>query len=364
MKKALTIAPNNTPAVASQAWPTQRQIRELAENLDDYVEYQDRLCAAAAYLRKMDAARIPEEDFANVKRTIERYSKCDYKERIKELNDKWKKINPRHWYAEDDDEQLNVAAVSRLLANFMGSFPTSNIPNPKVFTRQLLEDVIDLDPRFPEVESACRKLRKSQKFMPSIAEVVDAIGVEQGEWGKRSVVLNCLGGDEKVAIDLLATALKKREAARIEAAKREAEWREAEQKRLAEISAARTAPICVGDRVRCKPGRSIDLNCQHATVTGVVPREDGVNLYTMTFDRSGYFMDTGEYLERLAAREASRPLPDFRVGELVYHSEYGPCAVAAVKGWAVAVTCKSRSPLDAEDGLQVVSALELRRTCG
>ena len=115
-----------------------------------YAEYWDELCAAAALLRKMDAARIPEKDFENAKRTIERYSKRDYKERIKELNDKWEKLNPRHWYAEDDDEQLNVAAVSSLLANFMGSFPTSNIPNPKVFTRQLLEDVMDLDPSFPE----------------------------------------------------------------------------------------------------------------------------------------------------------------------------------------------------------------------
>ena len=194
MTKDITIPPNKLPAVASEAWPTQRQIRELAEELDDLSEYSDALCRAAAFLRKMDAAHIPEEDFGNIKRTIERYAKLGYKKRIKELNDKWHKVNPRHWYAEDDDEQLNVAAVSSLLANLMGSFPTSNIPNPNVFTRQLLEDVIDLDPCFPEVESACRKLRKSQKFMPSIAEVVEAIEVEQGEWGRSAVFMSWRDG--------------------------------------------------------------------------------------------------------------------------------------------------------------------------
>ena len=187
MTKDITIPPNKLPAVASEAWPTQRQIRELAEELDDLPEYWDELCDAAELLQKMDAARIPEKDFQTAKRTIERYAKRDYKERIKELSDKWHKVNPRHWYAEDDGEQLNVAAVSSLLANFMGSFPASNIPNPKVFTRQLLEDVIDLDPCFPAVESACRGLRQSQKFMPAICEVVEAIEAEKEAWDRRRV---------------------------------------------------------------------------------------------------------------------------------------------------------------------------------
>ena len=145
-------------------------IREIAEDLDFYAEYWDELCGAVALLRKINAARIPEKDFENAKHTIERYAKRDYKEHIKELRGRWDKLNPRQWYAEDDDEQLNVAAVSGLLANFMGSFPTSNIPNPRVFTRQLLEDVIDLAPRFPNWNwhagscgsrrSSCRRLAR------------------------------------------------------------------------------------------------------------------------------------------------------------------------------------------------------------
>ena len=67
--------------------------------------------------------------------------------------------------------------------------------------------------------------------MPSITEVVEAIEIEQEEWGNRLSALYCLA-DEPVAIELLANAVKEREAARIEAEKREAEWREAEQKRL------------------------------------------------------------------------------------------------------------------------------------
>ena len=42
--------------------------------------------------------------------------------------------------------------------------------------RALMDDVMALDPSFVEMESTCRELRKTNKFMPTISEVIEDTG--------------------------------------------------------------------------------------------------------------------------------------------------------------------------------------------
>ena len=72
-----------------------------------------------------------------------------------------------------------------MLAIFMGSFPTSNIKQPQIFTMQLLDDVMEREPSYAVLECTCRELRRTQKFMPSIAEFVAALDKQEEEWGAR-----------------------------------------------------------------------------------------------------------------------------------------------------------------------------------
>ena len=53
-----------------------------------------------------------------------------------------------------------------MITILMGTFPTSKIPEPEIFVRALMDDVMALDPSFVEMESTCRELRKTKKFMP------------------------------------------------------------------------------------------------------------------------------------------------------------------------------------------------------
>ena len=76
-----------------------------------------------------------------------------------------------------------------MIAILMGSFPTSKIPEPEIFVRVLMDDVMALDPSFVEMESTCRELRKTKKFMPSVSEVIEELEEQKKLWDRRSDVV-------------------------------------------------------------------------------------------------------------------------------------------------------------------------------
>ena len=76
-----------------------------------------------------------------------------------------------------------------MIAVLMGSFPTSKIPEPEIFVRVLMDDVMALDPSFVEMEATCRHLRKTKKFMPSVSEVIETLEEQKKLWDRRSDVV-------------------------------------------------------------------------------------------------------------------------------------------------------------------------------
>ena len=76
-----------------------------------------------------------------------------------------------------------------MITVLMGSFPTAKIPEPEIFVRVLMDDVMALDPSFVEMESTCRELRKTKKFMPSISEVIEELEKQKKLWDRRSEVV-------------------------------------------------------------------------------------------------------------------------------------------------------------------------------
>ena len=79
--------------------------------------------------------------------------------------------------------------VAKMITILMGCFPTSKIPEPEIFVRALMDDVMALDPSFVEMESTCRELRKTNKFMPTISEVIEKLEEQQELWVRRSDVM-------------------------------------------------------------------------------------------------------------------------------------------------------------------------------
>jgi hypothetical protein len=128
----------------------------------------------------------------------------------------------------------------------MGSFPTSNIKQPQIFTMQLLDDVMEREPSYAVLESTCRELRRTQKFMPSIAEFVAELDKQEEEWGAR-------GGAHWWALNTynkLVAGIPAAEAQlTAEQAEREKQRQAAEEKKRADDE-LRAQPLAFGARVR------------------------------------------------------------------------------------------------------------------
>lgn len=270
------------------AWPTQQDVTDLAWVLDrlypKYQEVLDLLEKLATATSDWSRRQITQQ----AQKVIEYFENSGYKNRVKNgrLQKLWDECRPDSWY--NDDAGPVYSEVARMITVLMGSFPTSKIPEPEIFVRVLLDDVMALEPSFVELESTCRHLRQTQKFMPSISEVVGTLKEQQNLWCRRGRVVEFA---EENYIDLCA------EIARAKAAE--------------DRKAAKSQPIVAGDRVH-------NWRAGAGTVTALVPLDDGVMHYRVRFDASTERNVPGaKYLERLVAGDegfepAAAPMVEHR----------------------------------------------------
>lgn len=174
------------PALAAP-WPTQQRVADLAWELDRiYPDYQlmqelaERLETATE-----EWARKPL--IKEAQKLIERFEMTGARNGIKagRLEKLWDACSPEDWWPEDSDTPA-YGQVAKMITVLMGSFPTAKIPEPEIFVPTLLDDVMALAPRFVELESTCRHLRKTKRFMPSISEVIETLEEQQELWNRRA----------------------------------------------------------------------------------------------------------------------------------------------------------------------------------
>lgn len=96
--------------------------------------------------------------------------------------------------------------VGLCLGSLMAAYPNLGKGELEVYARLLLEDVIDAKPSLLVLERACRAVRRTTRFLPSIAEVLAAIRSEQE--GERRIErrLASFDGDVERAQQLIARA--------------------------------------------------------------------------------------------------------------------------------------------------------------
>jgi hypothetical protein len=283
---------------------------------DDYRKEAEWLVECYEDLIRMDKGiypHCPAERLKEARESLIDEDDDDYDERLVSVCAKLEaEFNPEDAY--DDDAEITRARVSKHIALLVGSFPNANPTDPKTYSKMLVEEVVAASPRVPVLESACRKIRRTCKFLPTISELLDAIEEEQKFWRRYWQALDCC--------DSLAEVLRRKVSA-------ETERREAEQKRRDEISAARVAPICVGDRVRHLRSTVSFLSDCLGTVEEIITNPSGDDRVRVYFDERGYYKPPIRYLERLAAceeteqehaRRRAKKQP-ITVGDRVRHKE-------------------------------------------
>jgi hypothetical protein len=253
MSKDLKIVASNVPATSFSIWPSPKKVQRLAGRLDGVVDADKGMIAAQKELarRPLDAASLE-----RAKKEADYYAQHVRSEvTSSELKKLKKECEPDGWWEGDEDDEdggVRQSEVAKMVAKLVGSWPTSNIPEPAVFVRALIEDVMALDPTFVAFESACRKLRRELKFMPSIAEVVAEIERQESAWHDRTYALFFIGQSyanlvKQIAESETAVAAEEERRKRLLAA---AEEKRERQRKYAE---AKAAPLVVGDRVRTNP---------------------------------------------------------------------------------------------------------------
>ena len=93
----------------------------------------------------------------------------------------------------DGDPLRATGDATKRLVLLTGCFPTSNVPDPAIFSRMLVEEVVAAGHGTLALESACRKLRREQRFMPSISEVLAVLAREHTTWTKRLGAIDNIG---------------------------------------------------------------------------------------------------------------------------------------------------------------------------
>jgi hypothetical protein len=199
MNKLVAVHPKQ-PAT-QKPWPTQGEINALANRLDSIVRFGKRFDSITKHNVR--------EKLGELQRHIDDFERGGGKRTMIEYAQGQNSLEPEPDEWRDEEWRVQRSAVSKMLAFLVGSFPTSNLPDARVFTIVMLDDVMALEPSFAELECACRKLRQSQKFMPSISEIVAEVKDQKKAWDRRFSALDCIEDSYNNAIALRDAELKR-----------------------------------------------------------------------------------------------------------------------------------------------------------
>jgi hypothetical protein len=79
-------------------------------------------------------------------------------------------------------EELRILArpatkleIAKQLAVLVMCYPNAGTADGEVYGRMLIEDVAAMQPSIGDVEGACREVRRTSRFCPTIAEVLEAL---------------------------------------------------------------------------------------------------------------------------------------------------------------------------------------------
>ncbi|MGY2982659.1 hypothetical protein [Bradyrhizobium sp. USDA 4508] len=227
---SLPVASGGLPAEARQ------QLKFLAQQLDHLVLLGDNMLDASNDL----AERVNETTLKHAKHALKAYTGSNARAAL--LNGSLEQAEkiilasvPEWW---DASGNVTVTAIAKVVGLFISSFPQHQ-PNAEIFTVQMIEDVQDWNPHPFPLSEACRELRLTMKFTPSIAELCKAYDEASYQWGMRWDWKDDVDKIAKELTALIDESEKQHERDRLEREREELE-REREQRERHERQKAAT----------------------------------------------------------------------------------------------------------------------------
>jgi hypothetical protein len=96
--------------------------------------------------------------------------------------------------------------VLEQLALLIGAFPASNTPDPMVYSRMMLNEVIAAGPSVLALTAACSELRRTRQWPPPTADVLKTIREEEARWQYRFRCASEILGAHAKALEKLKKA--------------------------------------------------------------------------------------------------------------------------------------------------------------
>jgi hypothetical protein len=131
MSKDLKIVPP-TPTPSISHWPSQKKVQLLADDLDNLIDEAKKISWAKSQLGmdKSDAAALK-----SAKNAVTGYVCLGYQQEVVsgKLCGRVEECDFAGWFDEDGD--VHQPEVAKMIAKLVGSFPTSNVPDPAIFVR-------------------------------------------------------------------------------------------------------------------------------------------------------------------------------------------------------------------------------------
>jgi hypothetical protein len=93
--------------------------------------------------------------------------------------------------------------IQEQLAFLLGAFPSSNAPDPMVYSRMMLNEVAAAEPSVIALTMACSKLRRTLQWPPSIPDVLKAIQEQEISWHYRLCCASAIAHDYAEALSKL-----------------------------------------------------------------------------------------------------------------------------------------------------------------
>jgi hypothetical protein len=337
------------PAVAKATHPV-RALKDFAAEADVLARHYGQLSAARQNIRSVRQS----PNLANAQKYLDEASALlsrhdkDFCELANELELALdERFSPDDAY--DGDYRLLEPRVRAAIALLLASFPNANPGNSEAYVGMMVEEVMaEDDVSLVVLESACSQIRRTSKFPPTTAEVIEAIREQAKLWEPRlnavhwcGNVVGCIRVELPPAQLEVSAATAEREQRRIAAEKKRAD------------DELRAQPLKAGDRVRHK---NVD-DPRPGTILGAI--EGGFHV-CYDSDSGGYVLDgslermipgdsgfeiveaqRGAVEKRLTVyrrrlQRIQRPV-EFAIGDRVAHAKFGVGTVESVDGGLVAV---------------------------
>jgi DNA-binding protein H-NS len=187
-KKPGKVVAGDAPQVPAIPKPPNRwkQFRRLMNDLDEIRETFDGLGELMVDMRNRKPGEPPTDlQYAQL-------LDCD-KQKIARCRLWLNEIDCADCYEEgdEDDEQpiLRKKIISKRLALMLGAVHIGGPQTPEAFLKMLLEHVYDAEVSYLALESGCRQIEQTQKYVPTISEVLKVLKAHEEQWDKRKWAL-------------------------------------------------------------------------------------------------------------------------------------------------------------------------------